>query len=393
MNINTQEVTLKSFKHFFKYLLDIDSPAYMVGAPGAGKSTSIEALGNEFGYRVITIMLGQTQPGDIGIPTVRAKHPEFTNAPDQVLEWAIAKWLVELDPSKPTLFFLDEFDKASPDIVSQVLDLLLNKRILGFQLPPETRIIAAGNRLEDQSGSYVMGRATADRLVVFQIKTDVNEWLEWALEKGIHPSVLAFIASNTVSLCSTTGNEDMITPSPRSWAGKVSPLLHLIAPVGTNHPIEVYNKVAPIISGIVGCNTSNALLSYLEDSVVLPTMADLLKMSPKQIGTLEITKAAHIFTLGYNAISYAHSLDDVQVLLKLFNNILIILDKNFKGKSFHAEGEQMLFLLLSPACAKRYLPNKLSWYTALQSDPILERINSHTYFSSGLTLSDLQADK
>ena len=392
MNINTPSITLKTFESFFKSLIDMDSPAYMVGAPGAGKSTVVETLGKKYGYNVVTIMLGQTQPGDLGIPTVRPKHPEFVDAPPQVLEWAIAKWLVELDPTKPTLIFLDELDKASPDIVSQVLDLLLNKTILGQKLPPQTRIIAAGNRAEDQSNSQTMGRATVDRLIVFQIHTDTGEWLEWGVANNVHPAVLSYIHSHAISLTNTTANEDMITPSPRSWAGKVSALLHLLAPVGTNQPIEVYNNALPILSGIVGESTAKNFLNFLEDSVVLPTMPALLKMNSKELKKLEISQISHIYTLGYNAVSYSNG-KDVNTLLTLFSNILEILDNSFDGKQSHSESEQMLFLLLAPICAANKLPDGRSWYTALQNHSLLPRIRANSHFNSNLQLSDLEQIK
>ncbi|MDO5774645.1 MAG: AAA family ATPase [Spirochaetales bacterium] len=109
----------------------------LVGRHGIGKSQILENFFQKKGFKVTTLFLGQmSDPGDlIGLPEKNLK----TGRTDFMLPY----WF-PID-EKPVVLFLDELNRARPEVLQTVMDLTLNRKLAGKSLPNGSRIISAVN--------------------------------------------------------------------------------------------------------------------------------------------------------------------------------------------------------------------------------------------------------
>lgn len=109
----------------------------LMGKHGIGKSQILEKFYSEKEYKVVTLFLGQmSDPGDlIGIPHKNEEtgHTEF-----------MPPYWFPIDDT-PVVLFLDELNRARPEVLQTIMDLALNRKLAGRSLPAGSRIISKGN--------------------------------------------------------------------------------------------------------------------------------------------------------------------------------------------------------------------------------------------------------
>ncbi|MEM7061241.1 MAG: MoxR family ATPase [Pseudomonadota bacterium] len=195
--------------------------AYMLhGRPGVGKTEIVRQLSDEIGAKLFDLRLTTIEPQDLrGLPyfdheTRRTIWYRPEDLPDDI--------------SHPSILFLDELTAAAPALQPAVYGLLQERRVGPHRLPDSTFVVAAGNTAEDGAIAYEMGTALSDRLVHLHVVAIATDWLEnYAIRKGLHPTVVAFIKTRP-DLLETTPQAlqsgDMIAATPRSWE-RVSQIL------------------------------------------------------------------------------------------------------------------------------------------------------------------------
>jgi hypothetical protein len=116
--------------------------------------------------------------------------------------------------------FLDEVDRAIPEVRQGIMELTDSRKLNGWHLHPETQIVAAVNGGEECAGAYQVSEldpAELDRWVIWDINPTVEDWLTWAKD-NVHTLVWDFINQNRNHL---EHNEDpepnKVYPSRRSW--------------------------------------------------------------------------------------------------------------------------------------------------------------------------------
>ena len=116
------------------------------------------------------------------------------------------------------ILFLDELTAAPSAIQASAYQIALDKRLGSHTLPKNTFIIGAGNRIEDGSVSFDMPSALKNRFMHFELKIDVNAWLNWARSKKINDIIIDFIEKNPTKLADSNLETDAyIIVTPRSW--------------------------------------------------------------------------------------------------------------------------------------------------------------------------------
>ena len=121
MRINTEEL------HYILENTPASQNILLMGKHGIGKSEIITAYYESKGMRVVPLFLGQmSDPGDIiGLPTKDEESGKTIFMP--------AYWFPT--DGKPIVLFLDELNRARPEILQVVMDLVLNKKLAGRKLP------------------------------------------------------------------------------------------------------------------------------------------------------------------------------------------------------------------------------------------------------------------
>jgi len=194
------------------------------GSPGVGKTQVVEQLAARIGARLFDLRLTTIEPQDLrGLPYY--DHEAKTTV------WYRPEDLPD-DPDRPAVLFLDELTAAAPTLQPTVYGLLQERRVGRHELPASVFIVAAGNMVEDGAVAYEMGTGLADRLVHLHVRAAATDWLEnYAVSKGLHPAVTAFIRTRP-DLLETTERAlergHMIACTPRSWE-RVSDIVDHVA--------------------------------------------------------------------------------------------------------------------------------------------------------------------
>jgi MoxR-like ATPase len=180
------------------------------GHPGVGKSSMAAELAQRLELPIEDIRLAQREPADLG-------GVYFPDRERQVLELFPPDWVRRVCDA-PALVFLDEINAAVTRLhQAAAYQIVLERRVGPFRFHPDTRVLAAGNLEEDHAIVTPLSTALANRFVHFVLRVDVDAWLSWATQAGVHPTVMAYIARHREeALYANQG--DLAFPSPRSWA-------------------------------------------------------------------------------------------------------------------------------------------------------------------------------
>ena len=232
-------------------LLDMMPAAHnlmLVGRHGIGKSEILTRYYASRGMRVVPLFLGQmADPGDlIGIPT--------RNDASGKTEFMPPYWF-PLD-GQPVVLFLDELNRARPEILQTIMDLALNRTLAGRSLPEGSRIISAVN----EGGQYQLtdlDPALVSRFNIVDFQPTVQEWLLWAGREGLDRRVVGFIEENAIWLdrnADARENEDTgldKMPDRRAWK-RVSDIV-----LGVETLTPLHQKA---IAAMVGANAAVAFM-------------------------------------------------------------------------------------------------------------------------------------
>jgi hypothetical protein len=249
----------------------------LVGRHGIGKSRILTAYFQAQQRRVVPLFLGQmSDPGDIiGLPALDTQSQRT----DFHLPW----WFPA--DGQPIVLFLDELNRARPEILQCVMDLTLNKAIVGKPLPPGTQIVAAVNDGEEYQLTD-LDPALLSRFNVYHLAPTAAEWLLWAAKSDIDERVVQFISEMPHFLDGEvldSGFEK--TPDRRAWE-RVS---QLVSPLP-----EIDNLTIKAISGIVG---NLAALQFARFTKSKRAFNPLLLLTDFPTAVKQMTKAkAHDLT-------------------------------------------------------------------------------------------------
>ena len=238
----------------------------LVGKHGIGKSQIIENYFTKQGKKVVTLFLGQmSDPGDlIGLPALDGTKTDFRPP------W----WFP--DDNKAIVLFLDELNRARPEILQCVMDLTLNKRLNGKSLPKGSRIITAVNDGEEYQLTD-LDPALVSRFNIYSFVPAVAEWLLWAAEQKIDNRIINFIEKNPDMLDNATNEYEGLEKlnDRRSWH-RVSDLI-----AGT----ENFGKTAEkSIAGVIGITAALKFVNFVKSNQDLNAkeiLTDFEKYRPK----------------------------------------------------------------------------------------------------------------
>lgn len=190
-------------------------PILMRGRHGIGKSQVAYMLGKRLGLPVVERRAAQMTEGDLlGMPD---KTPVKVNG-EKASKFVPFEWFIRAC-TEPVVLFLDEVDRATLEVRQGIFELNDSRKLAGFDLHPDTVIIAAvnGGLHGDQYQVNSMDPAELDRYIVFDVEPTVEDWLEWAKE-NVSKVVRDFILHNPAHLDYKGAFEPKkVYPSPRSW--------------------------------------------------------------------------------------------------------------------------------------------------------------------------------
>ena len=269
----------------------------LAGRHGIGKSQILTRYFKSKGMPVKTLFLGQmSDPGDLlGLPNKDEETDKTVFMPPY--------WF-PVD-GKPIVLFLDEINRARPEILQTVMDLVLNRKLAGHELPEGSRIIAAGNDGEEYQLTD-LDPALVSRFNIYTFRPTVEDWLLWATRTGLDERILNFISANPELLDrSADTKEDQgldKDPDRRAWE-KVARLMESIP-----NPLPVHQKV---VAGIIGVQAAAQLfLSFRKDDLSPIDLLTDFKKAKKSLDKYEL----HQFSLLNDALARFFESDKADTL-------------------------------------------------------------------------------
>ena len=251
----------------------------LVGKHGIGKSEILTSYFSSKGLKVVTLFLGQmADPGDIiGIPS-KVEQLDAAGKATSRTDFTPPYWFPQ--DSQPIVLFLDELNRARPEILQTVMDLTLNRKLAGKALPEGSHVISAVNEGEEYQLTD-LDPALVSRFNIYEFKPTVEEWLNWAACEGLDERVINFIQDNPTWLDGNSDNKEYKglekSADRRAW----------------KHVSDVMLKVDTIkdihkrtIAGIVGVGAAAAFIqSAMQHNAI--TGKDLLLKYDKTMKTVE----------------------------------------------------------------------------------------------------------
>jgi hypothetical protein len=153
--------------------------------------------------------------------------------------------------------FLDELNRARPEILQTVMDLILSKTLAGRTLPPGSRVLSAVNEGEEYQLTD-LDPALLSRFNIYYFSPTVEEWLLWASRQKIDGRVISFIEQNPDCLDGDLMIDAGLEKGAdrRSWV-RVSAILAGAA--------EIDETVEKALSGIVGISAAFKFTEFIKN--------------------------------------------------------------------------------------------------------------------------------
>ena len=255
------------------YLIDANQPVMLHGSPGVGKSDVVRQIAKQRGIELIDLRLSQLDPVDLrGVPSVDTKK--------HITSWNTPSFL-------PTdgkgILFLDEINSAAQATQAAAYQLVLDRKLGDYVMPPGWTIIAAGNRSTDRAIVNQMSTALKNRFTHLNYEVNNDDWCDWALRSNIAVEVLGFIRFRPMLL-----NEFEQRNESKEEKERVQRLKDAQA-FATPRSWEFLSKVVQqkpsgdveyeLYTGIVGEGAAAEFMGYLKYYRDLPNL-DALLMNP-----------------------------------------------------------------------------------------------------------------
>ncbi|GLY33676.1 ATPase AAA [Kineosporia sp. NBRC 101731] len=138
-----------------------DLPVLLWGAPGIGKTATLERLADDLGLPLETVVASVHDPTDFNGLPVPGADPARDGVPMAPPDWAVR---LHRNPVGG-LLFLDELSSATPAVQAALLRVVLERKVGSLALPHQVRVVAAANPPECAANGWSLTPPLANRFV------------------------------------------------------------------------------------------------------------------------------------------------------------------------------------------------------------------------------------
>jgi len=234
---------------------------FLWGPPGIGKSALVRDAAERLGLPCVTLLGTQLAPEDlIGVP--RIVRSTIGDVERHVTEFCPPRAILR---EEPFLLFIDELNSAVPDVQKAFYSLILDRRLGDYALPVGSRVVGAGNRIEDRALVRPMATALSNRMLHVALEPSSDAWLAWGSEHAIHPLVLGFVRARPDRLHELPPSDTTPAyPTPRAW--------HMLS--DSIHSVQEALWPA-LAAGSVGDRAGTEFTAFARRALLAPSLADL----------------------------------------------------------------------------------------------------------------------
>ncbi|MFC9756712.1 AAA family ATPase [Streptomyces sp. NPDC056921] len=178
-----------------KQALEVGATPALMGEPGIGKSSFVEALAYSMGTKAFVLPCNQlADKADLTgarlVPYTKAGGTQSYKQvfyPHQVIQECID--YAEGHQREWPILFLDEINRTTSDVTSGALTLVTLRRMGHVELPKNVRIVVAGN---DKGNVTSLDEASLSRFAIFHVEPDAATLLS-VLGDNVNPWVKAVL--------------------------------------------------------------------------------------------------------------------------------------------------------------------------------------------------------
>lgn len=258
-------MNIQDFKKTLPVFFRNNVVPFVWGNQGIGKTQSIKQVADEMGAELIHLHLATQEVGDlIGL---------LVHSADGTVSHARPEWMPPADCTKSYVLFLDEYNRAHPDVIQASFSIPTARMIHRHKLPKNCFVVAAGNHNSDSFNvSDTSDAAWMSRFCHITLQPTVQEFTTYARDKG-HDSIADFITDHQQMLetkvkSEKAPHEALVTPDRRSW-------LEMIAPLELETMDEAVRY--EVYEGILGTAAASAFMAFKKTSAKTIKLRDILK--------------------------------------------------------------------------------------------------------------------
>jgi len=255
------------------------------GHMGTGKSSILKALAKRFPNHAPCYFDCTTKDlGDITLPRIAAADGNDGAYVSYATNEELGAHL-----HRPIILMVDELGKSNPAVKLALLRLMLERAIGSYTLHPDSIIFATTNLGAEGVGDLLLAHARNRLTVVSMRKSTPDEWFDWGVDAGIHPTVLGWV-HDTPSLFADfrdiqnpEENPHIFHPaSPRAAfvTGRsleaASDILHSVQ-AGTESQCVDEPTLLAALAGTIGTAGAADLMAFVKLSGDLPRIVDIIR--------------------------------------------------------------------------------------------------------------------
>lgn len=286
-------------------------PVLLWGAPGQGKTSTIEALAAANNMHLETVLASIREPSDFaGLPYV-VDGKSTLLAPD----WAQAI-VAATGRGERSALFLDEVSTATPAVQAALLRVVLDRKVGDTYLGDDVAVIAAANPPEIAADGWDLAPPMANRFLHLDwaLPSDVvsdgflMEWPEVVVPvvdedrladevRAARQLVGAFLRARpdlTTVMPTASSEAGRAYPTPRSWETAATMFGYARAAGASAVAVRM------LLVGSIGQGAAVEFLAYIND-LDLPTPQDVIA-NPDTFAVP--TRGDRVYAVAYGALSY-----------------------------------------------------------------------------------------
>jgi hypothetical protein len=265
---------------------------FIKGRPGGGKSALARDIVSSLGInpeRVTEFNPSLRDPVDImGVPRTDNDVAKWIPMPEF--------WRIRDDGTdQPCALIVEELSDAPVPMQNPMCRVILDRYAGELRLHNKLVVIATGNRTEDKSGANRMTTKLSNRMQNLDYDENLDDWVNWALDKGIRLDLIQFLRFRPNLLSDFQPNREL-NPTPRTW--------EFVNEVNASLPSDLYFGN---IAGLVGEGAAAEYTGFKRIFENLPNIDGII-MNPAKA---EVPKDMAVLYALTGALAHRVSVDNI----------------------------------------------------------------------------------
>lgn len=251
--------------------LDADCPVLLWGAPGTGKTASVNTLAAERGAVLADVRGSRVDPRDLGVlvPDTASGRlvdcaPDWAHRLRDAVAAGVEAWLL-----------LGELTCCPPAVQAALLGVVQEREIAGVSLAG-VRVVADANPADQSAGGLDLDAAPANRWLHVTVEPDLAAWRAWMATAGGRTPGEAAACGLIAGYLGARGPEALLAvprevtrqgsawPSPRSWHHAARVIAALAARERVSPQYATLTGAGrTVLAGLVGDTAADEAIEWL----------------------------------------------------------------------------------------------------------------------------------